>query len=86
MENYFLIMAPGRPDLYWRANSRGYTTKIAQAGVYSEKEANGIVGNKRGDKSIPLINLKEELFRDLKEATLDIEGLVDKINLIRNNK
>lgn len=47
---YYFVTAPGRSDLYWRPDSQGYTTNKAQAGIYTENVAQGILRNQRGDR------------------------------------
>lgn len=53
----YAILAPGRADLYWRPNRCGYTTNLADIGIYSEEESKGIENLGRGDKRVPLSHL-----------------------------
>lgn len=85
IEMQYFITAPGRTDLYWRANRCGYTTNLAEAGLYSGNEALGIEKGGRGDKAIPFIykgeelkDLKEKCVKDLKrlDTMLDMLGLL----------
>lgn len=71
----YFITAPNRTDLYWRPNSQGYTTNLAQAGLYDEKTAQGILRNQRGDMLIPFDNRKEELIELREERQQDVYKL-----------
>lgn len=81
-DDWFVILAPNRTDLYWRPNRCGYTTSLAQAGVYSAEEAEGIVRLGRGDEKVPLSSLREDLFKEYTRAKDDVIGVERKLELI----
>jgi hypothetical protein len=56
----YFITAPSRTDLYWRPGRKGYTTELADAGLYEEEEAKRIESGGRGDRIIPLDTDKKE--------------------------
>lgn len=71
----FFITAPDRNDLYWRPERRGYTTSLAQAGVYEEREALSIQRMDRGDKAILVSDKADELLRLYQQAQEDVPRL-----------
>lgn len=81
-EENWVILAPDKIDLYWRAERKGYTMYLAEAGVYSKKEAEHIISMKRGDKMKSLYELLEELRRLKTQATEHETLLMDKIALV----
>lgn len=81
-ETYYLLTAPDRVDLYWRPHSQGYTTSIAEAGVYSKQEATRIVNNKRGDKMIDMWSIRKDINALILEASEHIKLLNDKLDIL----
>lgn len=57
---------------FWRANRRGYTTDLLDAGVYSEAEALSIQGHGKDpqNRAIPLERLCDELAQLQRTAAL----------------
>lgn len=78
---WFVILAPDRTDLYWRPASKGYTTRLGLAGVYSAEEAESIVSNRRGDRAVSLTSLREEMVQERIEVRREADGLTEKIRL-----
>lgn len=55
---------------WWRANGRGYTEQIAEAGLYTLDEVNEILRNSRGEDipvPVELIGIIRAIARDLPE-------------------
>ena len=80
-EDYWVILAPDRTDLYWRQARKGYTMYLAEAGIYSKKEAEGIVNMKRGDRMKSLKELLPELRRLQREVIEHDDLLQCKISM-----
>jgi len=69
------ITAPNRTDLYWRPNKEGYTTNLADAGLYDWRESTNIEKEGRGDKVVILRSKKEEIQSLIKEHQRCIDKL-----------
>jgi hypothetical protein len=82
---FYLITAPNRSDLYWRPNRQGYTIQIAEAGVYSKREAEGIVSNGRGDMMIPLHSLANTVDYLVKKCDEDKKALLEMVQMIKED-
>lgn len=80
---FLLITAPGRNDLFWRPERQGYTVQIAEAGVYSRREAEGIVRNQRGDKMWDLRDYRTtiiDLIRQCDEHKKSLQDMLEMLN------
>lgn len=64
-------------DLYWRADSQGYTKNLINAGLYTEMKAKHIEMLKRTppDKAIHILELEESIKEDMKFARRMYEAL-----------
>ena len=72
---WFVILCHNRTNLYWCPDRHGYTTNLAEVGVYSAEEAGAIERLGRGDTPVPLTSLRQE-FVDLRvKLRKDIDGL-----------
>lgn len=80
-EENWVILAPDRTDLYWRGERKGYTMFLAEAGIYSKKEAESIVNSRRGDRMKSLAELLPELRRLHREVLEHNDLLQCKISL-----
>lgn len=85
-EQFWVITAPNRTDLYWRPDSQGYTTHLAEAEVYSKKQAESIVNNKRGDKMYSLLELEERLEEDYKTIQEQLRMMEIKLQYVNEDK
>lgn len=72
------------PHLFWRAESKGYTHKIAFAGIYTAQEAKIIENNHRSplDEAIPLLRFEDDIRRDLRDAQEEVAALQEKLKQI----
>lgn len=82
LEVLYFITAPDRTDLYWRPNKCGYTTDLAEAGLYGEREALSIESGRRGDKAIPFMNKKAELIALRDKCKKDLSYLESILELL----
>lgn len=83
-DRLFLLTAPNRTDLYWRVESRGYTMQIAEAGIYSRREAEAIVNNKRGDQMIPLRKFEETIKHLIKQCDEHKKSLLEMQEMLKD--
>lgn len=68
----YLILAPHRTDLYWRTDACGYTTDLADVGLYNKDDKFQGLKSDRGDKKIPLSDIKKELEKLSAKLEIDI--------------
>lgn len=74
--------------LFWRDNSKGYTDRIAFAGLYTAEHAHRIArgGRNPPDIAIPLLRFEDDIRRALKDTREELTCLTDLMEHIENIK
>jgi hypothetical protein len=75
MDDVYIIVAPDRTDLYWRANRCGYTNNLAYAGIYTQAEAERIEALQRGDVKVAVSSMKKDFQEQLRTARHEVANL-----------
>lgn len=81
MVTRYFILCAGTTGLFWRPESRGYTTNLAEAGIYEEKEARGIAGLGRGDSLVAVNRLVVQ--HEIEDRTKTISRLQEENRNLR---
>lgn len=65
--------------IYWRANSAGYSQHIGEAGIYDEKNAQGILRGRRDPPDF-LVPINKELLEELIQERDRSQKMIHNLN------
>lgn len=80
-EEWYLILAPHRTDLYWRHDACGYGN-LADAGLYKINERFNGLESDRGDRKIPLMSKKNEIIELRAQKRKEIDNLTIMLRIL----
>ena len=72
-------------DLWWRDGARGYTTRIGEAGLFTERRANEQDGRERSggmDRAVSPQRLREMLARELPRLEAEVARVRETLELL----